>query len=185
MVPFPTLRRALLACAILLSAGQAFADPPNPPPMPPPPPGMHGGAMGPGPHESPMLRHADELGLSAAQVESIKGLEAAARPSVEKMHRDIGEQMEALREVKPGDAAYATTVEKAAQAIGDLTRQSIVQASQLRAQQWNVLTADQRTKLAAIEAKWREHERRHDHGPGPGPGPGPGHAPPPPPPSAN
>ena len=165
----PTLLRTgpVLATLVLMlgALGASAAEPP-------PPPGMHGGPMGPGGmHGSIVLSHASELGLAPEQVDTIKGLYKGAHPAMEQMHTQMHAQMQALQQTKPSDPNYSTVVAKTAQAIGDLTSQSIVQESQLRAQIWAALTAGQRDKLAALEAQM------HDHGPGHGP------MPPPPPPN--
>jgi len=79
----------LVAMIVVLSAGLAAAQP-----QPPPPPGG-GGRMGPPPPPPPLelvlIEHADELGLSQAQVAQIRALAEAARADLEALHRAVGE----------------------------------------------------------------------------------------------
>ena len=155
----PAILLATLAVSFA-AAGALAGQPPVPPP-----PGMHGGPMGPGGMHGPMvLGHASELGLAPEQIDTIKGIYKGAHPAMEQMHAQMRTQMDALRLAKPSDANYATVVAQAAQSIGELTSQSIVQESQVRAQVWNALTAAQRDKLAALEAQ--AHAEGHGpHGP--------------------
>ncbi len=150
----------LAALALALITLQANADG-QPPPM------ARDAAMEPGHMHGPaVLRHSAELGLSSEQVDTINGIYRSAHPAMEQIHTQLHAQMQTLGQTRPTDPAYSNVVAKAAQTIGDLTSQSIIQESEVRTQVWNVLTAAQRDKLAAIEAT------AHEHGPGMPPPPG-------------
>jgi Spy/CpxP family protein refolding chaperone len=186
---FLTLLAGVGAVALLAGAAiatQAQTPPPEDghdhrgPPGHPPGPGM---MMIPGLFPPGALPHvAKKLGLSADQETQIKGILDQAKPAFEKLHGQVHASMVLLAKTRPDDASYASVVANASHAMSDLAGQMVTQGSQVRAQVFGVLNADQKTKLVELEA------HMHDgHGPG-GPGhhhpdgpPPPDGAPPPPP----
>jgi len=122
-----TIRTVLVAVFVSLVAAVAIAQPqapegadcrmPPPPPdgaerrMPPPP--------GPPPLEMIVIEHADELGLTDAQVQQIKNVADSARAEMEALHRAVFEAFQggeredflaAERALRERQATLAATV---------------------------------------------------------------------------
>ncbi len=152
---------AVTAAAVLASAGVVLAGDPaaNGPPGHEHPQGLDlmsgGGMLGP----QWLGRMADELGLSAEQRQTIKGLFEAARPQVQAMRDSMRSNADKLRGTMPDDPNYATVVAQVSQAAGELASRMVTEGSQLRSQVYGVLTKDQKAKLPQIEAQMREHAR--------------------------
>jgi Spy/CpxP family protein refolding chaperone len=152
---------AVAAVTVLASAGVVLAGDPaaNGPPAHEHPPGLDpmwgGGMLGP----QWLGRMADELGLSAEQRQTIKGLFEAARPQLQAMRESVRSNTDKLRGTMPDDPNYATVVAQVSQAAGELASRMVTEGSQLRSQVYAVLTKDQKAKLPQIEAQMREHTR--------------------------
>lgn len=133
-------------------------------------PGGHGmGAgmdpgVGPGMsmHPGMLERMADELGLTDAQRQKIRGLFDAARPAMEQRRDKLRADGELLRNTDPGDKDYQAVVQKVSRSAGELAASGVADAAQLRAQVWAVLTPEQRVKMKDMGDKMRSRmqERR-------------------------
>ncbi len=136
---------------------------------PPPMDGMGGMGMHPG-----MLdRMADELDLSDAQRQTIRGLFESARPAMQANRDEMRKNAELLRNTEPGDKDYQSVVERVSRASGELASRAVSDGAQLRARVWAVLTPEQRVKAKAMGDKMRSRmaermkerrEGRHSHG---------------------
>jgi Spy/CpxP family protein refolding chaperone len=194
---FAGLAAGTLFAALVSTAALAQGAPPDPPPPPAddggPGHGMHHGGRGgpdgprgpgmmmPGMEGHMLMRMADELDLSQAQRDKIRGLFEQAQPGFRKLHEQTASNVKLLMDTQPDDPKYQSVVQQAAKSSAELAQQMVVQSSQLRTQVWGVLTPDQRAKFQAkqkeMRARWEE--RRGD----PRGGPGDRDGPPPPPPA--
>ena len=103
-----------------------------------------------------------ELGLSADQQQRIKGIQEANRPAMQQLREDLRGNSERLRRVQPDDPTYASVVAEGSRRAGEFTARMVQDAAQQRAQVWQVLTPEQRVKMAAQQAERRARmqERR-------------------------
>ena len=162
----------LLAGGALLTAATSFtianaADDAATAPTP--------GARGPGPHGFGPGRMYSQLGLTVEQQASIKAIFTAAKPQMKSLHEQMRANHLKLMQTKPDDPNYATVVAEVAQSNATLASQRTTQDAELKAQIYGVLTAPQKTQLAALEAQWaaNPHHGHWGHGPGPGTAPAP------------
>lgn len=145
--------------------------------------GMHEGpppAAGPGMEfmlpgmMGPQLLHrlGDELGLTQPQRDSIKSLLESARPNMQALREEMRATAEQLRATQPDAGNYSAVVAQASKKAGELASRLVTDGSQLRAQIWQVLTPEQRTKLQSIgdDFRQRRQERGMHHRPPPPPG---------------
>jgi protein CpxP len=139
-------------CPVVASAADATAAPP------PPPPGAHGWHHHRGPWH--LL---GKLGLSAAQQQQIKDIMTAARPQMQSLHEQIHANSLKLEQTKPTDPNYSSIASQVSQTHGSLSAQAMTQRAEVRAQVFKVLTPEQQTQLAALEAQARE-SRAQKHG---------------------
>jgi periplasmic protein CpxP/Spy len=121
---------------------------------PPPPPGPHGWHHGRGPWH--LL---GKLGLSATQKQQVKDIMAAARPQMQSLHSQMQANSLKLRQTQPTDPNYASIASQVSQTHGSLSAQLMTQHAGVRAQVFNVLTPEQQTQLAALEAQMPAHKR--------------------------
>jgi periplasmic protein CpxP/Spy len=157
MYPIRTgIAAAILAAAMMSTAAAADTAPPQPMGA------MHEGHEG---HFGPQRMY-EKLGLSAAQKAKSDAVFAAKGPMLKKLHEQMHANMEKLHQISPDDPGYGATVSKLAQANGSLMTQMITAHGDMRAQLFAILTPAQRTQLAGMEAKMREHMREHMHGRG-------------------
>ncbi len=130
--------------------------------------GMHDGGPpmdgmgGMGMHPGMLDRMADELGLSDAQRQTIRGLFEAARPAMQANRDEMRKNAELLRNAEPGDKDYQAVVERVSRASGELASRAVGDGAQLRARVWAVLTPEQRVKAKEMGNKMRDRmaERR-------------------------
>jgi protein CpxP len=115
------------------------------------PPGPHEGHHGP-------WRLLAKLGLSAAQKQQIKDIMAAAHPQMQSLHEQMRANSLKMREVRPTDPNYASVASLTSQTHGTLSAQMMAQRADLRAQVFKVLTPEQQSQLAALEAQSRGHK---------------------------
>jgi protein CpxP len=120
------------------------------------PPGPHEGHHGP-------WRLLGKLGLSAAQKQQIKDIMAAAHPQMQSLHEQMRANSLKMQEVRPTDPNYASVASLTSQTHGTLSAQMMTQRADLRAQVFKVLTPEQQTQLAALEAQARQ-SRAQKHG---------------------
>jgi protein CpxP len=123
----------------------------------PPPPGAHGWHHHRGPWH--LL---GKLDLSAAQKEQIKGIMTAARPQMQSLHEQMKANMLKLQQTKPTDPNYTSIASQVSQTHGSLSAQAMTQRAEVRAQVFKVLTPEQQTQLATLEAQMQARK----HGPG-------------------
>lgn len=127
--------------------------------------GMHRGPMG---QEFPFGGHmlhffSDYLDLTSAQQEQVKSIMEKEKPAIRSAMQQMGQfhsQMRALEESSTFDEAKVRTL--AAQQSQAMT-EMIVQKARIKNEILQVLTADQRTKLAQFEAKREQRMRGHMH----------------------
>ena len=96
-----------------------------------------------------------KLGLSAAQKQQIKDIMAAAHPQMQSLHEQMRANSLKMRQVRPTDPNYANVVSLTSQTHGTLSAQMMAQRADLRAQVFKVLTPEQQTQLATLEAQSR------------------------------
>ena len=113
------------------------------------PPERHGGHNGP-------WRLLGKLGLSAAQKQQIKDIMSAAHPQMQSLHEQMRANSLKMQEVRPTDPNYASVASLTSQTHGMLSAQMMTQRADLRAQVFKVLTPEQQTQLAALEAQARQ-----------------------------
>jgi protein CpxP len=151
-------RMSIAALAVVLVAGIAIAQP-------------HGGSRGGGDFfGGPMLGFfADYLDLSDAQQAQIKQIIAKEKPALEPLFKQemLGrEQMMQLIESGNFDEAKAQAIaNQGAQAHAQLE----VQHARIASEAYQVLTADQKTKLAQFmtkrEQRFEQHMQERERGP--------------------
>lgn len=120
--------------------------------------GGHGGPMGHGMFGEHMLAFlTDKLDLSAAQQEQAKAIMEKEKPALKAAMQQMGQfhaQMRTLEEATPFDEAKVRTLAvQQSQAMTEM----MVQKARVKNEFLQILTPDQKTKLAAFEAK---HEQR-------------------------
>jgi periplasmic protein CpxP/Spy len=121
---------------------------------PPPPPGPHGWHHGRG-----QWHLLGKLGLSATQKQQVKDIMAAAHPQMQSLHSQMQANSLKLRQTQPTDPNYASIASQVSQTHGSLSAQLMTQHAGVRAQVFNVLTPEQQTQLAALEAQMPAHKR--------------------------
>jgi Spy/CpxP family protein refolding chaperone len=130
-------------------------------------PGLRGG-MPPGrgahgwraPGEGPMAgRMAAELNLSDDQKQKLRALREAGAPAVRESAQRLRESRQKLRGMSPEDPGWAASVDEASRLAADAASRGVREGARMRAETWRILTPEQRTKLAALEAKREERMR--------------------------
>jgi Spy/CpxP family protein refolding chaperone len=147
---FVSRKMSLVALAIVLVAGVAIAQRPG---------GPHGGGDFFG---GPMLGFfADYLDLSDAQQTQIKQIIAKEKPALEPLflqEKQSREQMMQLIQSGTFDEAKATAI---ASQDAQIHAQLEVQHARIASEAYQVLTADQKTKLAQFIAKREQRFEQH------------------------
>lgn len=116
-----------------------------------------GADKGKGHYGMHMDRMAEKLELTDAQREQWKALHEAHHPRMQQLREAVREQHEALREVAMGEFDEAAA-SAAARRLGDLVAESALERARMHAQLHEVLTEEQRAKLAEY------HEGKHGKG---------------------
>jgi Spy/CpxP family protein refolding chaperone len=98
--------------------------------------------------------------LSAAQKQQIKDIMAAAHPQMQSLHSQMRANSLKLKQTPPTDPNYANIASLTSQTHGTLSAQMMAQRADLRAQVFKVLTPEQQTQLAALEAQAANHTIR-------------------------
>lgn len=141
------LKFAAAALALLLSAGAALAQ------SAPPPHGHGGGAFG-----GPMFGFfGHRLDLTDAQKTQIKDIMTKEKPTIKPLVQQMGQGQSQLRQLELSgnfDEAQARTI--ATQQSQTMTELA-VQHARIEAELIQVLTPDQKTKLAQM---WQKREQR-------------------------
>jgi Spy/CpxP family protein refolding chaperone len=107
-----------------------------------------------------IARMGDQLGLSAEQRQSIKGILDAARPQMQAMRESMRTNAEKLRGTQPDDPNYATVVAQVSQSAAELASKLVTDSSQVRSQVYGLLNKEQKAKLPQIEAQMRDETRQ-------------------------
>ena len=94
-----------------------------------------------------------KLNLSAEQRTAVKTIMANAGPQMKSIHQEMRGNSSKLRQTQPNDANYANVVAQVTQANGSLHSQMITQREAVRARIFKVLTPEQQTQLAALQAQ--------------------------------
>jgi len=110
-----------------------------------------------------------KLGLTSEQQASIKAIFAAAKPQMQSLHEQMKANHAKLSQITPDDASYASVVAEVAATNANLASERTTQGAELKAQIYAVLTASQKTQLAALEAQWAANPH-HGHWGHRGPG---------------
>jgi Spy/CpxP family protein refolding chaperone len=155
------LQAGLLAAGALLTAAAgisvaAAADEATPATPAPP--------AAAGPHRWHHHGHGQllsKLNLSAQQQAAVKSIMANAGPQMKSIHQEMRGNSLKLRQTQPSDANYQSVVAQVTQANGSLHSQMITQREAVRAQIFKVLTPEQQTQLAALEAQMRAQMQAH------------------------
>jgi len=124
--------------------------------------GWHGGHHGWGP-----ARLYAQLGLNVEQQASVKSILAAAGPGLKSLHQQIRANSMKLRQTSPDDPNYASIANEVSQTHGTLSTQLVAHMADVRSQLYAILTPEQKTQLAALEAKWKANGARRWGSPGP------------------
>jgi Spy/CpxP family protein refolding chaperone len=107
-----------------------------------------------------IARMGDQLGLSAEQRQSMKGIFDAARPQMQAMRDSMRTSAEKLRGTQPDDTNYATVVAQVSQSAAELASKMVTESSQVRSQVYGLLTKEQKAKLPQIQALMRDQARQ-------------------------
>ncbi len=113
--------------------------------------GKRGGKRGHG-----MGRMFRQLDLTDAQKEQMKAIRQASRENTKSLRdqmRQNRQQLDQLTESGTFDQAAVTAI---AQQQGQLHAQMIVEKQRVKTQMYNVLTAEQKTKLAELKAQFKQ-----------------------------
>ena len=94
-----------------------------------------------------------KLNLSAEQQAAVKTIMANAGPQMKSIHQEMRGNSLKLMQTQPTDANYASVVAQVTQANGSLHSQMISQREAVRAQIFKILTPEQRTQLATLQAQ--------------------------------
>jgi protein CpxP len=127
---------------------------------PPPPPGMAGWHHGGAPWH--LL---GKLGLSATQKQQIKDIMAAAHPQMQSLREQMRANKQKLQNTQPTDPNYANVASLVSQTHGSLAAQAMTQQAEVRAQVFKVLTPEQQTQFAALQAEMQSHKHGAWDGP--------------------
>ena len=140
---------ALLAAVAAVSAATGIsiasaADDAAATQPPPGPRGWHHGGHG---------HLLGKLGLSAEQKQQVKDIMTAAHPQMQSLHEQMRANSLKLEQTRPTDPNYANIASLTSQTHGTLSAQMMAQRADVRAQVFKVLTLEQQTQLAALEAQ--------------------------------
>ena len=146
------LTATLLTAGAVLTAAAAVsiadADDAATTTQPPPDPrGWH--------HHWGLFHLLGRLNLSDAQKQQVKDILTAARPQLQSLHDQLRSNQLHLKQALPSDPNYASITSQASQTQGSLSAQLTTQQAEVRAQVYKVLTPEQQTQLAAMEAEKR------------------------------
>ena len=94
-----------------------------------------------------------KLNLTAEQKAAVKTILTNAGPQMKSIHQEMRSNSLKLRQTQPSDGNYANVVAQVTQANGSLHSQMISQREAVRAQIFKVLTPEQQTQLAALQAQ--------------------------------
>jgi periplasmic protein CpxP/Spy len=133
---------ALATAAASISSASA-ADDPNTTAQPPGPQGWHH-------HGGHLLA---KLNLNADQQAQVKSIMANAGPQMKSIHQQMQANSQKLRQTQPNDPNYANVVAEVSQSNATLHSQMTTQQAEVRASVFKILTPEQQSQLAALEAQ--------------------------------
>jgi Spy/CpxP family protein refolding chaperone len=142
---------ALLTAATGISLATAADDATATPTTPPA--GPHGWH-----HHGPGHLYS-KLNLSTEQQASIKTIMSNAGPQMKSIHEEMRANSLKLGQTQPNDPNYANVVAQVTEANGSLHSQMITQREAVRAQIFKILTPQQQTQLAALQAQMLNRPR--------------------------
>ena len=153
-------------CAVFLVAARAMSA--DQPPQPPPHEGLHESPHGP-PHDPPhdplgeaffppelLMQNREEIGLTDAQMESIKGELDKAHARFEELHQQLQKETEAMGALLKPDRVDEAKALAQLEKVLDLERQIKRTHLGLAVAIKNQLTPEQQAKARPIKAKWAE-----------------------------
>jgi Spy/CpxP family protein refolding chaperone len=100
-----------------------------------------------------------KLNLSPEQQASIKTIMSNAGPQMKSIHEEMRANSLKLGQTQPNDPNYANVVAQVTEANGSLHSQMITQREAVRAQIFKILTPQQQTQLAALQAQMLNRPR--------------------------
>jgi periplasmic protein CpxP/Spy len=139
---------SLAALAIVLVAGIAMAQGPR---------GPHGGDFFGG----PLGFFADVLDLTDAQQAQIKQIIAKEKPLMEPLHKQEMQSHEQMIQLIQSGSFEQAKAQAIATQEAQIHAQLEVQHAQAASEAYQVLTADQKTKLAQLIAKRQQRMEQH------------------------
>lgn len=145
--------RTAIAAAIVFAIGGLLATPivfADPPPAPPAASGMH---------EHHAMAMFDQLNLSDTQRANIRAILKQHHQQARPMEQDLRQKRAAVASATPGTPAYQSASDALAQAEATDKQQRKQDKASLRSQIDAVLTPDQRSQLAALQAQHRAQMR--------------------------
>jgi Spy/CpxP family protein refolding chaperone len=131
-------------------AATMFAQGPGGPPSGPP--------SGTGPGAPPTDQITAYLALTTAQVQQLQSIQAEGMKAVQAIHQQIGTQQQALHTALASGSATAAAVGTLLLQIQTLEQSIPTTMTGYQGQAAKVLTADQTTKLAALQAAANLHD---------------------------
>lgn len=156
------LLTSLIACTIGLG-NMAYASPDNSYAYQ----GQQGQHFGKKRQRTPEQRiekMAKRLGLSDSQKQQIKILMEGRRAKMQALHQQMRASKQSLRTLDPSAYDFSSRLNNLADEQANLTRQIVVTKGQSRQQIFNLLTAEQRTKMKAMHAKrTQKRQERSNH----------------------
>jgi Spy/CpxP family protein refolding chaperone len=166
--------------AVLAAAGLGIGGATLAAAQAPPPPPHHGAAQAPGadargdrPGMRGGMRHgrghmgggplagrmAAELGLTDDQKQRVRALRESAAPGGREVMERMRDSRRKLDGMSPEDPAWSASVDEASRIAAEAATRRVREGARMRAELWKILTPEQRTKLAALEAQ-REQRMR-------------------------
>jgi len=152
LVATAVLTAAPLAGSGLSSPRAAVQDPPRPPGPPQPPPPFGGGPRG-------IARLVMALNLTSAQLEQVKALEESERSSSKAYMEKMREADESIRTIIESGSFDETAVRELAGNASTAMVEMRVISARTDAAIYQLLTSEQRTKLAELEKATKPPDR--------------------------
>ncbi len=145
-----TRMRILAVAAVLAIAIAAFAQ------------GMHGR----GGHEFPFGGHAlgffsDYLDLSSAQQDQIKSIMQKEKPAIAPLMQQMAQFHSDMNKLEQSGAFDEAKVRALASQQSQVMTEMIVQKARIKSEMLQVLTPDQKAKLAKLEARHEQRMQEH------------------------
>lgn len=141
-----------VAAALVLAVGAFAAQ------------GMHGhhGPMGESPFGGHMLGFfSDYLDLTSAQQEQIKSIMQKEKPAIQPLFQQMAQFHSQMRQLEDSSAFDEAKVRALAAQQSQVMTEMIVQKARIKSEMLQVLTPEQKTKLAQLEAKHEQRMQEH------------------------